>query len=239
MSQALVEHFLRYTATTVGRDKVYRAIQYWARFYAWYSLRKGGSKEQVERWNNLKNAIGLTRKLMRVAKPVEHLNLAVKSLSLEDDILRICTIGRQLGYAGFLFFDMLLWIHGAKVYNFKNVKRYSDFSNRFWLAGLIFSAIGSAHKYRITSMHLQVVERRHRAAVSLEKVDADYSVQRQTLTRDRNAASKQFVQDALDMLIPAFNLELVNLDDGIVGLAGTVTSIMGIKDQWAKVSIRK
>jgi hypothetical protein len=53
---------LRFWATTVGRDKTYRAVQYAARFLAWYEYRKGASKETVARLTALKSNLGLSRK---------------------------------------------------------------------------------------------------------------------------------------------------------------------------------
>jgi len=74
----VVSKSLKIWATTLGRDKVlqrcwslwhaysshlqtYRAIQYFARFYA-YILLTRGHKEQAQRWAALKNHLGLGRK---------------------------------------------------------------------------------------------------------------------------------------------------------------------------------
>jgi len=57
-----VQPWLKYTATTVGRDKIYRGIQYFSRFLAWYLLRQGYTKETVARFNSLKKTLGLSRK---------------------------------------------------------------------------------------------------------------------------------------------------------------------------------
>lgn len=64
MSNAVinVQPWLKFTATTVGRDKIYRAVQYFSRFLAWYLLRQGSSKETVARFNNLKKTLALSRK---------------------------------------------------------------------------------------------------------------------------------------------------------------------------------
>lgn len=136
-------------ARAVGRDKLYRAVQYYARFLAYYCLRKGYSKETVARLQALKSTLGLSRKrecslslppkrlvakpppprglssssrpvyepsltnattVMRIGKPVEHLQAAVKGLDLTDPVLKFTTIGRQLGYAGYLVNDTLVWV---------------------------------------------------------------------------------------------------------------------------------
>lgn len=65
-----VQPWLKFTATTVGRDKLYRAVQYFSRFLAWYLLHQGASKETVARFNNLKKTLGLSRKCNIVIAPI-------------------------------------------------------------------------------------------------------------------------------------------------------------------------
>lgn len=47
---------------------------------------------------------------MRVGKPLEHAQAAVKALDIADPFLRITALGRQIGYAGYLVNDMLIWV---------------------------------------------------------------------------------------------------------------------------------
>lgn len=47
---------------------------------------------------------------MRIGKPLEHAQAAVKTLTISDPILKYTALGRQLGYAGYLVNDMLIWV---------------------------------------------------------------------------------------------------------------------------------
>lgn len=47
---------------------------------------------------------------MRVGKPLEHAQAAVKTLEISDPVLKYTALGRQLGYAGYLVNDMLIWV---------------------------------------------------------------------------------------------------------------------------------
>ncbi|KAF9586036.1 Peroxisomal membrane protein PMP27 [Lunasporangiospora selenospora] len=105
-----VQPWIKFTATTVGRDKLYRAVQYFSRFLAWYLLRQGATKEIVARFNNLKKNLALSRKLMRIGKPIEHVESALAATSLRDESLRLLTIGKQLSYAGYLTLDALVFV---------------------------------------------------------------------------------------------------------------------------------
>ncbi|KAF9298722.1 Peroxisomal membrane protein PMP27 [Mortierella antarctica] len=237
MSVALpvnVQPWLKYTATTVGRDKIYRAVQYFSRFLAWYLLRQGATKETVARFNSLKKTLGLSRKLMRFGKPIEHLDGAVKALSVKDEFLRYCAVGKQLAYAGYLTFDGIIFIDGSGAYKFKNIKKYSEIATRFWLAGIVFGFISGLYKTRQIQIRREVAVRGLKHSGESEKSHARTELK--ALAKEQHSVNKDLLQNGLDMLIPATGLGYLSLDDGAIGLIGTATAIMGAKSQWAKVN---
>ena len=54
--------------------------------------------------------------------------------------------------------------------------------------------------------------------------------------RERTATNIQLVSDLCDLTVPSTALGFVNLDDGIVGLAGTVSSLIGVWSVWKKTA---
>jgi peroxin-11B len=46
----------------------------------------------------------------------------------------------------------------------------------------------------------------------------------------------QLLSDVCDLTIPVSALGLAKLDDGLVGIAGTVSSIIGMYTQWKKTA---
>jgi len=54
------------------------------------------------------------------------------------------------------------------------------------------------------------------------------------VNRDRSAAQLQLISDLCDLTVPGSALGYANLDDGIVGLAGTVSSLIGLYAAWVK-----
>ncbi|GAA6042555.1 hypothetical protein JCM8097_004664 [Rhodosporidiobolus ruineniae] len=218
---------------TLGRDKLYRAVQYFARFLAFYCLRKGYSNETVARLSALKSTLALSRKLMRIGKPVEHLQAAVKGVDIPNPVLKYTAIGRQLGYAGYLFNDMLIWLHTAKVIPLTPVRAntISQRAAKLWFTGIAFSIVSSV--YRLVDLRRR--EQLSRRALGDAEKEADRKVELKTVRAQQSAVRFQLVQDALDILIPAGTLGYHHLDDGVLGLVGTVTSIMGLRSQMQKV----
>ncbi|GAA5835506.1 hypothetical protein JCM5353_002379 [Sporobolomyces roseus] len=224
---------LKVGSTTVGRDKLYRAVQYFARFLAFYCLRKGYTNETVARLSALKSTLGMSRKLMRIGKPLEHAQAAVKALDVSDPVLKFTALGRQLGYAGYLFNDMLVWAHSTKVRpmalpQFAKIQRRAA---KLWFTGILFSLISSSYKF--------VGLRKRAEEVRRPRGDAEKELERKMTVKQINsqmqAVKTQLLQDSLDILLPAGTLGYHNLDDGILGLVGFVTSLMGLRSQVGKV----
>lgn len=242
---ANITESLNFLATTVGRDKTYRAVQYFARFYAWYLLRKGYPKTEVARWNALKETLGMSRKLMRIGKPLEHINSANNALGDRDQVLRTTKICKQLGYAGYLSLDMLVWIHKTGFYKFADIKTINERAQKFWLAGIVVSIVSSIYKLTQIQSRLGDAESNSRVkqalgvAGSKNPAEAGHPANEKKLDKERYEAAYQLIQDILDATIPGTALGYIDLDDGIVGLAGVVTSFMGASTQWKKVNAKR
>jgi peroxin-11B len=54
--------------------------------------------------------------------------------------------------------------------------------------------------------------------------------------KELNAVKIQLLSDLCDITIPSSALGWVDLDDGIVGLAGTTSSLLGVWGQWKKTA---
>lgn len=99
--------------------------------------------------------------VMRLGKPLEHLQAALRATTSGSPMgEQITAISRQLGYAGYLTYDMLIWVSFWEfsqlyilidVFDFQanSVKfitltketkeKFGKISNRLWLAGIILN----------------------------------------------------------------------------------------------------
>ncbi|KAI5475217.1 peroxisomal biogenesis factor 11 [Pseudohyphozyma bogoriensis] len=223
---------LKVGSTTVGRDKLYRAIQYAARALAFYGLKNGLTTDLVARLSALKSALALSRKLMRIGKPLEHAQAAVKALDVSDPFLRITAFGRQIGYAGYLVNDMIVWAHTAKVNPLSptTAAKVNRRAAQFWFSGILFSLLSSVYKLN----QLGAREKSLRKSVASEK-ESERKAGLKTVQTQQAATRYQLVQDGLDVLLPSGTLGYHHLDDGVLGVVGFVTSLMGLRTQTQKV----
>lgn len=56
------------------------------------------------------------------------------------------------------------------------------------------------------------------------------------VSRERAAINLQLLSDLCDLTVPTTAIGLANFDDGFVGLAGTVSSLIGVYGAWKKTA---
>ncbi|KAL9008496.1 MAG: hypothetical protein Q9173_006380 [Seirophora scorigena] len=224
-----VSHYLRFVATTVGRDKLLRTLQYFSRFYAWYLFRTNNPPRLIAPFEAIKKQFGLTRKALRLGKNVEHFKAAAAAMDdtkSQDELLRYCAVGRQLGYATYLTLDMVTYLDSAGIWKLESAKRLQKEAYRAWFVGLMFNAIAGLY----TLWGLRIREQ------GVDKGDGQGMVESKKIQRERTTTNLQLVSDVCDLTIPSSALGYANLDDGIVGLAGTTSSLIGVWGAWKKTA---
>ncbi|KAJ5129577.1 Peroxisomal biogenesis factor 11 [Penicillium bovifimosum] len=222
-------HWLRFVATTVGRDKLLRTIQYFSRFYAWYLYRTNKPQSAIDPYNAIKKQFGTTRKIMRIGKFLEHLKaaaIAFDNKAPADPILKYLAIGRQLGYAGYLTLDAITVVDAIGAKKLASVKRLQDTAYRSWGAGLIFSAVAGVY----------TLVRLHEREKAIDRKEGEGVVEAKKIEKERAVARIQLISDVCDLAAPLSATGILNLDDGIVGIAGTISSLIGVRSQWLKTA---
>jgi len=225
-----VTHYLRYIATTVGRDKVLRTIQYFARFYSWYLYRTNNPTSAIQPWTTIKNQFGLTRKILRVGKFVEHIRAASELYDVAmkqgsgDKVVQYLQTLRQIGYAGYMVFDTMTVLDAMGVKKYESAKRLQATAYRFWFTGLVASALAGIYSlYQLSQRTKQIDEK-----------DPDGKMEKVKIAKQRKVANIQLTSDLCDLTVPSTALGYANFDDGFIGLAGTLSSLLGVQGVWAK-----
>jgi len=175
-----VSHYLKFVATTVGRDKLLRTLQYFARFYAWYLLRTNGTRAEIAPYEAIKKSFAQARKLLRVGKNIEHFRaaaVAFDSLSANankagfDPVLQYAALGRQLGYAGYLTADMLTVPTTLGIKKWSGAQRAGREAYRFWAMGLACSVVAQVYMlYKLRQREARVDKKEGEGVVESKKI---------------------------------------------------------------------
>ncbi|CAH7684485.1 peroxisomal biogenesis factor 11 [Phakopsora pachyrhizi] len=231
----LITSSLKVGSTTVGRDKLYRTIQYFSRFLAWYIQNYGEDKKSAVRFNNLKSALGLSRKLMRLGKPIEHLQAALKATKeVSDPVSSVCGIGRQLSYAIYLYNDMIIWAEKIKFINVDKIRleHINKRAAQFWFTGITLNLINGLYKHQQTQCKLKRLD--NKSSIGDHEKE-DRRAQIRSLSSQVHAIRLQLLQDLCDILSPSSTLGFHSLNDGVIGSAGVLSSLLGLRAQVKKV----
>lgn len=245
----LLTHYLRFVSTTVGRDKLLRTLQYFSRFYAWYLYRTNATPASIAPYAAVKKQFGLARKAIRLGKNIEHFKAAAVAADNKalDPVRRYTAVGRQLAYGLYLSFDSVGFLDTAGIRKAADAKGIQTKAQKAWLAGLVFSVTSGVYTL------WQLKEREG----SLDKKDGESVVEgkkiqkyvfrlnlvcergmNEVLTRNRERAAiqLQLLSDLCDLTVPTSSLGYTSFDDGFVGLAGTVSSLIGVYGAWKKTA---
>ena len=88
---------------------------------------------------------------MRIGKNVEHFKAAAIAFctppkTRDDSVLRVCSIGRQLGYGSYLTLDTVVWLNALGIYKAPNPSRLQEVALKCWMAGLLFNITAGFYK---------------------------------------------------------------------------------------------
>jgi len=211
---------LKYLETHNGRDKIVRLFQYGGRFLAWYMI-NNGKADQAKKFQTLEESSSLARKVFRLLKSLSYLQAMMKSYSEEPDpIVKLTTVVQNFSLAAWLFFDHIIW--SAKIGLFKaDVPSHAKKANIFWLIAMVCGIVKSCYLIQQTQKLLTTVK--PEVQDSLRKAQTDYGL--------------ELVRNLLDLTIPTTGLSkqaAAVIPSGVVGLCGSLTSIIGIYQVWSK-----
>ena len=124
-------------------------------------------------------------------------------------------------------------------------KRLQQEAYKAWLVGITCNTIAGFYTlWQLRQMEAGLDTSSGEKAVESKKIqrynwprisDARKAVANRTC-RERNATNLQLISDVCDLTVPMSALGYVVLDDGIVGLAGTVSSLIGLWKTWKQTA---
>ncbi|KAI8821191.1 peroxisomal biogenesis factor 11 [Chytriomyces cf. hyalinus JEL632] len=210
---------VKFLATTVGRDRINRFVQYFLRF----AVHQVQDKDTAKRISSLVAVLGQTRKVMRTGRQIEFLRAIYKFLEIRDDVVKSTSIAKAVFLSLWLCFDTCQWIHTANIYKFNDIKDIGVKAFKCWLLALVFSFTGDLYKLQMNGRKLAIEKK---VAASGNKDEG------RSLLIERGKLRLATLQDGVDILLPAAGLEYVPLSPAYVGLAGAFTSLLGGYTHW-------
>lgn len=233
-----ITRLIKFLDTTAGREKALRLLQYLCRFLAVQQSSALAKGLQVQ--------FTMVRKILRFLKPLNHLQAASKFYDNKlngDDILRVGNVIKNLAYAGYLTFDQINLLRILKlvpVTQFTGMK-VPKLANWFWFVGLISGLVMDVRNIHTSQTKILTIASKA-SSVSPDGSDVEKPSDAQfaeetkaayvTACKQRYAAIRRLVWDSFDTFIVLNNLGYLSSSEDSIGLAGVVTSLLGLEDLW-------
>lgn len=138
-----ISHFVRLSSSVVGRDKLLRLFQFYARFRIWNLTRPGPLVLAKERWMVFMSRLALTRKVLRAGRSVEQIQTVTKAASASsnsmdhDCFLHYISVLRHLLLAAYLVLDNATILDSLGLYPWKSSRRITLQAARFWFSAVV------------------------------------------------------------------------------------------------------
>lgn len=226
--------FLKWQEATTGRDKVLRLVAYFTKYVVHTMKQNAISPDWQKRLASGASQIGTTRKLIRFFRAVEYFNEFLKALAIKDDVEKYLSLWKAFWLAVWMMCDHVQWLQKAGYLKLVDLKKIDEYHSKGWFFGLAAGFIIAAYKFK------QAVDENKLARAQLNQNLSDpakvAAATKQLKSGDdkRNKQLMSMVKNGVDILIPSARLGWLPISDGTVGLAGTVTSVIGIVDTWPK-----
>lgn len=116
----------------------------------------------------------------------------------------------------------------------ENIKWINTNAARCWFLGLLFAVCADLYRLRNNLQRLSILSKAN--AVGAGKMGDEDALKKEvaTLRKEQQKIVLECIQDSLDLIIPGSILEYINVSQGVVGLVGTVTSIIGWSAAWPR-----
>lgn len=228
--------FLKWLELTQGRDKVYRFVAYFSKFVVQTMKDNGISPDWASRIAKGASSIGTTRKLLRFFRAVEYTNEFLKGFSLKDDFERYATLFKSASLGVWMGADHIQWLNKAGYLKLESTKSIDELHSKAWFWGLLAGVLICLYKLRKVLENYKQTKELLSIAQSSQNGEQVKETNKKLVSLDaeRNKQIQGIVKNGVDLVIPCARLGWLPVSDGTVGLAGTVTSVIGIIDTWPK-----
>lgn len=142
-----------------------------------------------------------------------------------DNVLRLLILCRRITYAIYYVIDHITWAARLGLYK-ANPKEWSKFQAKFWLIALVFGLLRNL--YDILNLVFVPVKKHDSEEQSFAQGSSVIS-----RVTSRPQVLLDTVKNSADFLLPFNVMGLIELNVGLAGLLGLISSIAGAIPVWS------
>ncbi len=160
---------------------------------------------------------------------------AVRSMQLDDVILKLTLTLSKVNQAAYLAVDHLIWAGKIGLAD-TNTKKWAKVSARFWLVTLTFNLIRNVYDIYLISLKYLALQRRRakqsiNGSTSYGPKEREHSVVKRCLTENKPVVV-DVVKNLADLTLPLSSLGYLNTSAGFQGIMGVISSFLAVMVVW-------
>ncbi|QPG77328.1 hypothetical protein FOA43_004737 [Brettanomyces nanus] len=148
---------------------------------------------------------------------------------LKDSKLKLFEGVKQFGFAIYFILDSVQWFkqlgffQGKKARNSRLVANIDIYCYRFWLLALVGAILHNLRQLQISQSRCKELESQDIQEVNTRVIEEEEQIVK---------TKKDLAKNLLDSIIAMNGCHVITASDGVVGISGLITSIMGLKQLW-------
>lgn len=235
-----VQQLAKFLNDSNGRDKLSKFIQYGSRLLMWHYLSADPKSATGEKFKGLFAMTRDSRKLIRLFKYINEIatmqDLLKKGGDPVDQALNLVS---RFGWGQYWFFDNLVYLQKAKVYQTTTDVNYYGMLG--WFVALLTGIIVNLRQYAKAADEEAAALAKYRVAKEEKSSEAGVAEARKRLTDASNKRIKLLVTIAgstADLIVASNGIQLPQkvlghgLNDGVLGFLGCTSAVIAGYYRW-------
>lgn len=161
--------------------------------------------------------------MFRFGRSLEAVRSARRAVNLQSYMLSLILTTSHTNKAVYLLIDHYIWMGRVGLLKIDD-KYWGDKASRFWLLSLILGFVRDLYSLRVSTE--KSLEDRHNEKPYKSEGAGDIVMAVFYALRNNPQAALDLVKNGCDIVIPANSLGIINVNNGVVGLCGVLSSIL-------------
>eukprot|EP01112_Ceratiomyxa_fruticulosa_P011512 TRINITY_DN3124_c0_g1_i1.p1 TRINITY_DN3124_c0_g1~~TRINITY_DN3124_c0_g1_i1.p1 ORF type:complete len:247 (+),score=55.28 TRINITY_DN3124_c0_g1_i1:116-856(+) len=221
-----MESLTKFLATTAGKDKVAKILQYGGLFVSYHASKKNPKSELAAKAKKIQAAAGAARKVFRLGNSIGDY-LKIRQVILAGNVfapLNLLAFFRSFGLYWYWIFDHLVWLGNTGVAKVDSSK-FSFYSSAAWFLGLISSIILDIVAL-LDSIKKEKELRLKYYRLSPGQDTKELDTQTKANKAKKSELSLNCVKNAADLCIASTLLNIRKFSPGTVGFCGMLSAFI-------------
>nr|XP_033776976.1 peroxisomal membrane protein 11A [Geotrypetes seraphini] len=233
-----MERFVRFTNQSQGRDRLFRATQYTCMLLRYLLENKTGKEKVLRKLKNLESNMSSGRRLLRLGNMVHAVEAAKKALQHPTPFPRFCLMVSNVNRVLYFICDTVLWARSAGLVSGIKKEKWIHWATRYYFNSLLMNLARDLYEI-LQRMEQNIQGKKTREELYIHNnqeqeltstvitCESSFSLLYYSL-KNQPSLCLDIVKNLCDLFSPLNELGIYKTNQGLIGLCGLLSSLVGI-----------